>query len=358
MRISIVSLGVLALVAASPLPARAACPPPDEQVICDGGLKGSLKTYLHIANPSASDTRASENGDCGFEVRLRGWWYHPDDSTKPANGFPTIVYNHGSEEMPESGDKCSVAEAFVKQGFAVFVPHRRGHGKSTGIYYEDYVAQQTALPCLQDPVNCSYYKRSATMSYLHEQAQDVKKAFSELQTGYARVNPNKMSILGYSFGGMVSLFANELDLGHKAVVVGAPGALSWDSDPAPVYPLQKALYQAIDNAKRPIFFFQTNNDASVAPTYQLSHYGWSKYKDRHQATLYSPVKGLVCEFPDPNTGATVTCGTNEPKKKCPADPSTGEVKSCGKLAHGEFASKYVETWAPAVKEFLDRNGAK
>ena len=360
MRGYVANLGALAVLMALPLTARANCPPPEETYTCPGGTVGTLKTYLYIASPSASDSRASDIG-CGFEVRLRGWWYHPDDSKKPNKGFPTIVFNHGSDQLAtnEDGAWCEIAEEFVKKGFAVFVPHRRGHGRSTGVYYTDWVAQQTTLLCITDPANCYYYKVLYTTSYLHDQAQDVAEAFDDLKTGYSRVNPNKMSILGYSFGGMVTLFTNEMDLGQKAVVAGAPGAESWDSDPFP-YPLQTYLKASIDNAKRPIFFFQTNNDVSVAPTYTLSSYGWSNYKDRHQATLYSPVTGLVCEFPDPKDGNTVTCGNNEPAKECPADPATGEVKTCGEMAHFAFLNDadYVKKWSPAVKEFLERNGAK
>lgn len=45
-----------------------------------------------------------------------------------AGRFPAIVFNHGSEEFP--GAKQGQAEFFVPHGFVLFVPHRRGHGRS------------------------------------------------------------------------------------------------------------------------------------------------------------------------------------------------------------------------------------
>jgi dienelactone hydrolase len=356
--------------------ARADCPPPAEEVFC-GPYKGVLRDYVHIEDPPLSDTRAS-NTDCGHEVRLRGWWFKPTGPA-PDNGYPLLVYSHGSEDLKEISNrksaKCTIVEPLVAKGVAVFVPHRRGHGKSTGMYYELYRGLQSAVDCVNDPQNCAVYRREATMSYLHQQALDVQLA-ALVASQYPAVNPKKVSLMGHSFGAMVTMFANEIDVGQKAVVNFAGGGESWDGDPCNEqnrddFPLcegnyeagvlQDYLYRAAEVAKAPIFFFDTNHDVSVEPVFRVPFHTWKNdSRDRWQVTLYGPVNGLSCEFPD-SDGKTVSCRADEePTKPCPADPATGEIEMCGNVAHAAFANDpdQIARWMPAVLEFLKRHRAR
>lgn len=59
------------------------------------------------------------------DLTLSGFLYKPDGD----GPFPAIVYNHGSEPLP--GPKPDQASFYVAHGFVLFVPHRRGHGRST-----------------------------------------------------------------------------------------------------------------------------------------------------------------------------------------------------------------------------------
>jgi len=365
---------VLLVTCAAGATARAACPPPPETVTCDGGAVGELRTYLRIADPVDDDTRASIT-DCGEEVRLRGWWFKPAGPLMPANGYPTIIYSHGSEDMKTASKKgsakCTIVDPLVAAGYAVFVAHRRGHGKSTGIYYEDWQTVSTILDCADDPQNCPVIRREAAMSYLHRQANDVEDAYNKVK-GYPEVNPKKMFLMGHSFGGMVTMFANEKDLGHKAAVNFAGGGESWDGDPclgdsAKNYSmcsgydrgvLQDYLITSVDLAKAPVYSFDTKHDVSIAPVYELPYHAWKSYRGRFQATLFGPVSGLSCKFPN-SDGNTVSCDTDEPvTKPCPADPATGEVEMCGNVAHAAFAtqSEQIARWMPSVLEYLHRFG--
>src|SRR5690349_3848915 len=57
-------------------------------------------------------------------LTLHGYLFAP-----PGSGpFPAIVWNHGSEEYPGVGK--FIAKFYVENGFVVFFPHRRGHGRS------------------------------------------------------------------------------------------------------------------------------------------------------------------------------------------------------------------------------------
>ena len=57
-------------------------------------------------------------------LTLHGFLWRPAG----AGPFPAIVFNHGSEKLP--GAKSDQAAFFVPHGFVLFVPHRRGQGRS------------------------------------------------------------------------------------------------------------------------------------------------------------------------------------------------------------------------------------
>ena len=76
------------------------------------------------------------------------------------------------------------------------------------------------------------------------------------------VDPAKIAISGCSYGGIQTLLAGERDLGVKALVPFAPGAMSWEQNSL----LQERLIRAIDLAKAPIFLIQAENDYSLAPS--------------------------------------------------------------------------------------------
>ena len=57
---------------------------------------------------------------------LRGYLHRPE-----GNGpFPAIAWNHGSERSP--GPRDELGEFYTSAGYVLFVPHRRGHGRSPG----------------------------------------------------------------------------------------------------------------------------------------------------------------------------------------------------------------------------------
>jgi alpha-beta hydrolase superfamily lysophospholipase len=68
-------------------------------------------------------------------LELHGYLWEPSGH----GPFPTVLYNHGSEKLP--GSKPVLGAFFTGQGFAFFVPHRRGQGLSPGSYISDIVAQ-------------------------------------------------------------------------------------------------------------------------------------------------------------------------------------------------------------------------
>jgi PGAP1-like protein len=332
-----------------PAGARAdVCPPVDTSVDCYDGhhnivAHGELRTYLLVTNPGPNDSRASYVCSAGKEeVKLQGWVFIPT-GTPPAGGFPVIIYNHGSEEDP--GPKCSIARYFTgERRYIVFAPIRRGHSGSTGTYFErwaDDKADQSCPGFCGADRNCCV--RYWTVNYLKDQANDVKHAYNYIQNNYPKANDDKMSLMGHSFGGIVTLFTNAMDLGQRAAVDIGGGSQSWVKlDGEPFEYLQDEMGNAVDDAQRPVFFLQPKNDVDTDPTIELSHRA-GRNGMRYQAAIFPKVPQSLldpCPREDPN------------------DPT--RTLSCEDVAHAQFVldDDHVQSWGKTAVDFLDRFGGK
>ena len=196
---------------------------------------------------------------------LHGFLWKPDGP----GPFPAILWNHGSEKLP--GSQPLLANFYTGHSYVFFVPHRRGQGRSPGEYIQDLVAQ--APPS----------ERARRMVELQQAAvEDVIAALNYLRS-QPFVDPARIAISGCSYGGIQTLLAGERDLGVKALVPFAPGAMSWDQNP----PLQDRLERAVDLAKAPIFLLQAENDFNLAPSKVLTKEANKKKKD-FQSKVYPP----------------------------------------------------------------------
>ena len=178
-----------------------------------------------------------------------------------------MVWNHGSEKLP--GSQPALANFYTAHSYVFFVPHRRGQGRSPGYYIQDQVAQ--AGPG----------ERARRMVELQQaEVEDVIAALRFLKS-QPFVNPAQIAISGCSYGGIQTLLAGERDLGIRALVPFAPGAMSWEQNQL----LQDRLIQAVDQAKAPVFLIQAENDYSLSPSYALSKEANKKHKD-FQSKIY------------------------------------------------------------------------
>ena len=112
--------------------------------------------------------------------------------------------------------------------------------------------------------------------------EDVIAALNYLKS-QPFVDPTRVAISGCSYGGIQTLLAGERDLGVRALVPFAPGAMSWDQNP----PLQDRLERAVDLAKAPIFLIQAENDYNLAPSKALTKEANKKRKG-FQSKIYPP----------------------------------------------------------------------
>ena len=102
------------------------------------------------------------------------------------------------------------------------MPHRRGHGQSTGVYLDEYVQKWCSKPG-----QGSFCK----MEYLHKQELDVKEAVNWIKARKDS-DPKRLAIGGHSYGGIATMFTNTRDLGQRAVLDFAGASQSWEGDPA------------------------------------------------------------------------------------------------------------------------------
>ena len=89
------------------------------------------------------------------------------------------------------------------------------------------------------------------------------------------VDPSRIGVSGCSYGGIQTLLTGERDLGVKALVPFAPGAMSWEQN----VPLQDLLVRAVDLARAPVFLIQAENDYSLAPSRVLTKEARKKKKE-------------------------------------------------------------------------------
>jgi carboxymethylenebutenolidase len=226
--------------------------------------------------------------------QLHGFLWKPE-----GNGpFAAIVWNHGSEKLP--GSQPALATFYTAHSYVFFVPNRRGQGRSPGEWIQDQVAQ--APPG----------ERARRMVELQQaEVDDVIAALNYLKS-QPFVDPARIAISGCSYGGIQTLLAGERDLGVRALVPFAPGAMSWEQN----LPLQDRLIRAVDSAKAPVFLIQAENDFSLAPSRVLSKEARKKQKD-FQSKIY---------------------------------PAFGASHHDG---HWGFCSSATEVWGPDVLAFLE-----
>ena len=195
--------------------------------------------------------------------QLHGFLWKPEGS----GPFRVILWNHGSEKLP--GSQPALANFYTAHSYVFFVPHRRGQGRSPGDYIQDQVAN---TPPSERALRVVELQRA--------EVDDVIAGLNYLKS-LPFVDPGQIAISGCSYGGTQTLLAGERDLGVKALMPFAPGAMSWEQNPL----LQNLLIHAIDHARAPVFLIQAENDYSLDPSYVLSKEANTKHKD-FQSKIY------------------------------------------------------------------------
>jgi carboxymethylenebutenolidase len=189
-------------------------------------------------------------------AELHGYFYLP--AGQGPGPFPAVLWNHGSERMP--GWQPDLAAFYTANGFAFFIPHRRGQGQSgaAGPWIVDRQPSKAA-------VVLTGASAGRKIIALHEEAtHDVEAALAWLKAR-PEIDPGRVVMSGVSFGGIQTLLAAEKGLGVRAFAAFAPGAMSWRW----VTGLDARLEAAAQHAQAPVLIVQAQNDYNVAPSRAL-----------------------------------------------------------------------------------------
>lgn len=103
------------------------------------------------------------------------------DGTKPENGWPVIIFNHGyvQPDIYKTAERyIAYVDGFARSGYIVFKPDYRGNGNSEG-----------------EPESTYYSPAYAT---------DVLNALAAIKR-YPDANPEKIGMWGHSMGGNIAL---------------------------------------------------------------------------------------------------------------------------------------------------------
>jgi carboxymethylenebutenolidase len=167
-----------------------------------------------------------------------------------------VLWNHGSERRP--GWLPELAPIFLAKGYVLFIPHRRGQGRSPGEHVMDVleVARQSGGPAARS-------RKLVEEMELHLQDQT---AAVEYLKGLPEVDSRRIAVAGCSFGGIQTVLMAEKELGLRAAVDFAGAAQTWKDAPD----LRNRMLQAVRHAQMPILFVQAENDYDLTPSRELA----------------------------------------------------------------------------------------
>lgn len=186
-------------------------------------------------------------------LRIQAYLYKPDRE----GAVPLIIYNHGSrkEHERESVPFRYIGNLLTRRGYAVLVPERRGYGQSDGRTYYEEVGNAFLAVLSGSPM----------IGRLQAETDDVLAALDYVKT-LDWVDQNRLGVMGWSFGGIVTMFAASRTDRIKVAVDQAGGALTWPASPS----LQRALKEAAQKTKIPVLFMDAKNDRTTNSVTELA----------------------------------------------------------------------------------------
>ena len=196
-------------------------------------------------------------------LRIQAYLYKPAGH----GPFPLIVYNHGSRDGQERTEQPAlfVARVFLPAGYAVLVPERRGYGKSEGKIFRQEVGSNL---------------EQKLINRLQEETSDVLAGVDEVKN-MPDIDTNRISIIGWSFGGIISLFAASRSDAFFAIVDQAGGSLTWNRSQA----LRLAMTSAARGIHIPLLCMDAENDATTESVNTICK---SSSGNETELKIYSP----------------------------------------------------------------------
>jgi dienelactone hydrolase len=232
-------------------------------------------------------------------LRIQAYLYKPDGG----GPFPVVIYNHGSRDGRErvSVPFEYVGTPFARAGYAVLVPERRGYGRSDGKEWREEIGKNQA----------------GLIARLQAETDDVLAGLEYLRT-VPFVDAKRIGIMGWSFGGVVTMLAVSRSAVFAVAVDQAGGALTWDRNAQ----MRSALIAAAEKATTPTLFLVAENDRTTASITTLAGI-FAKRGVPHRMVIYPP-------FTSPGGDASIAPG------------------------HRVFSAQGTSVWGKDVLDFLGR----
>jgi dienelactone hydrolase len=260
-----------------------------------------LAVFLRLGVPAAESHAAARHAYTEFfypsgSLRIQAYLYKPYGH----GPFPVILYNHGSRagHERESLPQGHIGNLLTRAGYAVLVSERRGYGRSDGPPSSEEVGND----------------RRRVVPRLQAETDDVLAALD-----YLRAQPyadmKRIGIMGWSYGGIVTMFAVSRSSAFAVAVNQAGGALSWENRE-----VSGALKAAAEKSTTPVLLQVAKNDRTTSSITTLAEI-LDKRGVPHRAVIYEPFQ------------------TNRGDRKTPA-------------GHKVFSSDGIQVWEKDVLEFL------
>ena len=201
------------------------------------------------------------------DLKIQAYLYKPEGD----GPFPVVIYNHGSRQGRE---RRSVPWEFVGRmltgaGFVALVPERRGYGRSDGLTYSEDVAHDL-------------------IRRLQSETDDVLAAVEYLKD-VPFADTTKLGVMGWSFGGIVTMFAISRSSAFRVAVDQAGGAQTWSNNAS----VRSALVAAAQRTNTPVLLMVANSDSTTESVTTLAKHLQARNAP-HKLIVYSssmPIRG-------------------------------------------------------------------
>ena len=205
----------------------------------------ALIAFLQIGL-AAPDTVVIRSGP----LMLHGLVWKPGG----AGPFPAVLYNHGSGSQSDLARPGKLGPVFARHGFAVLYLFRRGAGLSADQGTDSETLMNRAMS-----ERGQAGRNEVQLQLLDAELADVRAGLAALRAR-SDIDTTRIAMVGYSFGGQLTLLAAEQER-VRAVVVFGTAAGSWKGSSR----LRDQLLATVRHLSAPVFFIHAANDYSTAP---------------------------------------------------------------------------------------------
>jgi dienelactone hydrolase len=178
--------------------------------------------------------------------------------------FPAVLIDHGSgrtrEQLARLGPYEQQAETvcpvFARHGYVCLFMFRRGVGPSSDV-------GRNAIDLLDDASARGGQEARNTLQLQLLEHRELDDAAAALAALRARpdVDSRRVSLVGHSFGGSLTLLLAERESDIRAIVLFSTAGYSWDRSPE----LRVRLLAALPQITAPVFLMHAANDYSINP---------------------------------------------------------------------------------------------